>query len=108
MPNARGRTTEFEVSVAILRYLSTQPDGCASLEEIRMAIPYYIPLTRGDLEYSTTRPGEQLWEQLVRNIQSHHTSPNNFIRLGYLEHVPGGGYGITQEGREYLNENDLE
>ena len=44
-------------------------------------------LTSGDSEYSGTRPGERLWEQLLRNIQSHHTNSNNFISLGYLDHI---------------------
>ena len=54
--------------------------------------------------YSNTRPGERMWEQLLRNIhiQSHHTNPSNFIALGYLVHTKGGGYTITDEGREFL------
>ncbi len=106
MPSKTGRTTEFDMSVAVLRHLSKQPDGCASLEELRAAIPYYIDLTRGDMQDSPTRPKECLWEQLLRNIQSHHTSPNNFIRLGYMEHIPGGGYQITENGREFLKDFD--
>ena len=42
----------------------------------------------------------------MRNIQSHHVSPNNFINLGYLEHVPGGGLRITPEGYEFISKLD--
>ena len=106
MPNKSGRTTEYEMSLAVLRYLRHQPDGEASQEELRAAIPYYIDLTDGDLEDSPSRPGEQRWEQIIRNIQSHHVNPRNFINLGYLEHVPGGGLRITPEGREFTSELD--
>ena len=106
MPSKIGRTTEYEMSVAVLRYLHHQPDGEASQEELRAAMPHYIDLTDGDMEDSPTRPGEQRWEQIVRNINSHKASPNNFIHLGYLEHVPGGGLRITQKGRDFLLEFD--
>lgn len=106
MPNKQGRTGEREMSLAVLRYLRHQPHGEASQEELRAAIPHYIDLTDGDMEDSPTRPGEQRWEQIVRNIQSHKDSPNNFINLGYLEHVPGGGLRITTEGHDFISKLD--
>lgn len=106
MPNKIGRTTEYEMSVVVMRSAAAKPGGYVTLDELRIEIPHYIPLTSGDLEYSTTRPGERLWEQLLRNIQSHHKSPNNFICRGYLEHIPGGGYAITEEGRKFLKDLD--
>ena len=106
MPSKTGRTTEYDMSVAVLRYLRHQPYGEASQQELRAAIPHYIELTDGDMEDSLTRPGEQLWEQIIRNIQSHKASPNNFINLGYLEHVRGGGLRITPEGRELISKLD--
>ena len=62
MPSKLERTTEYEMSVAVLRYLHHQPDGEASQKELRAAIPHYVDLTDGDLEYSPSRPGEQRWE----------------------------------------------
>ena len=106
MPSKTGRTTECDMSVAVLRYLHHQPHGEASQRELRAAIPHYIDLTDGDMGDSPTRPGEQLWEQIIRNIQSHTASPNNFINLGYLEHVRGGGLRITLEGREFISKLD--
>lgn len=108
MPSKVGRTTEYEISVVVTKAAVAKPGGYVTLEELRAEIPHYIPLTPGDLEYSTTRPGECLWEQLLRNIRSHYTNPNNFIRLGYLEHIPGGGYAITDEGRKFLKSLDSE
>ena len=108
MPSKVGRTTEFDMSVAVLRHLNAQPNGVAGLNELRAAIPNHIMLTVGDMEFSTTRPGERLWEQLLRNIQSHKKTSTNFIRLGYLEHVPGGGYRITEKGRDFVKDQDLE
>ena len=106
MPNKIGRTTELEMSIAVLRYLAHQPQGEAHQDELRDAIPYYVDLTEGDREFSTTRPGEQLWEQIARNIQSHKDNPKNFIKLGYLDHVPGGGLSITEAGRDFLESLD--
>ncbi len=106
MPNIAGRTTERDMSVAVLRYLEHQPFGEATHEELRTVMPHYVSLTEGDLEDSPTRPGEQRWEQIVRNIQSHKNSPNNFIRLEYLEHVSGGGLRITAKGRAFLADLD--
>ena len=84
MPSKVGRATEFDMSVAVLRHLNALPHGIASLDELRAAVPSHIMLTAGDMEYSTTRPGERLWEQLLRNIQSHKNTATNFIHLGYL------------------------
>ena len=96
------RTTEFEISVATLKVASKKPGYIATFDNLRKEIPLYINLTEGDLEYSKTRPGERLWEQLIRNIRSHHESENNFIALGYLEHVKDVGYRITKSGARYL------
>ena len=119
MPSKIERTSEYEMSLAVLGYLRHQPYGEASQEELRAAIPHYIDLTNGDMEDSPSRPGEQRWEQIMRNIQSHHANrrnagnrtshhanPNNFVSLGYLEHVPGGGLRITAEGHEFISKLD--
>lgn len=102
LPNHDNRTTEYDLSVAVLRILLTRPDGAATLPELREELPRHIVFTDGDLEFSPTRPGERLWEQLLRNIQSHHASPGNFIYEGFLRHIEGGGYAITEAGREFI------
>ena len=57
-------------------------------------IPNYVVLDTANCAPSTTRPGEPMWHQLVRNIKSHDTHPGNFIYDGYLIHVPDIGYKI--------------
>ena len=99
MPSKIGRATEREMSIAVLKIAATKPGRYVTLDELRIEIPNYVELTPGDMEYSLTRPGERLWEQLLRNIQSHHANRTSFIRLGLLDHIPGGafvlGYLIT-------------
>ena len=102
MPSKSGRTTEYEMSVSVMEIAASKPDGYASLDVLRAEIPNYIDLTPGDNVYSHTRPGERMWEQLLRNIQSHHANVSNLIALGYLVHIKGGGYAITGKGREFL------
>ncbi len=102
MTSKIGRTTEYEMSVAVMEIAATKPGGYVTLDELRAEIPNYVDLTPGDSAYSSTRPGECMWEQLLRNIQSHHSNVSNFIALGYLDHIKGGGYTITDEGREFL------
>ena len=102
MPHKLGRTTEREMSAAVLKIAATKPGYYVTLDELRVEIPNYIELTPGDLEFSTTRPGERLWEQLLRNIQCHHANRTSFIRRGLLDHIPGGGYAATDAGREFL------
>ena len=59
------------MSVAVLRILEEFPDGEATIEQIKRRIPDYITLTDEDRQPSSTRSGEELWEQIVRNIVSH-------------------------------------
>lgn len=95
------KTTEQELSYAVLRILSEIESGSATYAELIIKIPSYIELTDADKAPSETRENEQLWEQRVRNITSHKDSANNFIYLGYLESVDSG-LRITDYGREQL------
>lgn len=105
MPNNADRTSEYEMSIAVLKFLSKHPTREASQKEIRAAIPFYIDLTDGDLEYSLSRPNEQLWEQICRNIHSHKCSSTNFIQLGLLDRVAVGRIRITEKGLNYLDDH---
>lgn len=96
------RTTEREMSFAVSEICAGREDGYATLPELREEIPNRISLTPGDLQPSPTRPGERMWEQILRNIRSHHDRSTNFICLGYLEYIRGGAFRITDEGREML------
>jgi hypothetical protein len=69
---------------------------------MKREIPNHLALSAADQQISQTRPNEELWEQLIRNIKSHSNQEGNYIYEGYLEHVPRVGYRITPAGRQHL------
>lgn len=75
------RTREPEFYDAVAAVLQ-DAGGEASISYVRRRIPRYLKLTEVDLMPSQTRPGEQLWEQQVRNIVCHRDSEGNPIKLG--------------------------
>jgi hypothetical protein len=60
--------------------------GSATVTYVRRRIPAYLKLTSADLAPSPTRPGEQLWEQQVRNIVCHRDSDGNPIKAGKIRY----------------------
>lgn len=104
MPTAPNRTSEREISIAVLQILIGCPSGAATLPELRQQLPHHIAFTDEDNELSDTRPAERMWEQVLRNIQSHHDTPGNFIYEGLLRHLDGGGYAITAAGRRFVDD----
>jgi hypothetical protein len=95
-------TTEHHISQATLRIADTQANGVATYKRLRAEIPKHIALSQEDWTPSETRNGEPMWHQLVRNIKSHSMIEGNYIREGWLEHVPRSGYRITPAGRRRL------
>lgn len=93
------RVTENQVAFAIVQIAKNRPDGIATFDLRRKEVPNYVKLSLDDQAQSQTRPNEELWEQLIRNIQSHHNSAGNYIREGYLIHVPDVGYQVTDAGK---------
>lgn len=102
MRKRQDRTTEHEISIAVLRIAAERPDGVATLHMIKRLIPDLLDLTAADRVQSTTRPNEEMWEQQIRNIKSHFDVPGNIIHEGYAKHIPRVGYEITDSGRRYL------
>jgi len=98
-------TTESAIALGILRIAAAQGNGVASFHRIRKDLPDFVDLTGDDWRESDTRPGEPMWHQICRNVQSHHDQDDNYIARGYLEHVPRVGYRITAAGRQRLNRN---
>ncbi len=96
------RATEADIAIASLRIAAAQPNGIATYSRLKREIPNLIKLSTEDREQSVTRPNEELWEQLIRNIKSHSETPGNIICEGYATHVPRVGYQITDAGRRYL------
>ncbi len=95
-------TSENDIAEAVLRVAAKQPNGIASFHRLRNEIPTLITLSADDRAPSTTRNGEPMWHQIMRNIKSHHETEGNYIDSGYLEHVPRVGYKITASGRNKI------
>lgn len=96
------RTSEAEIGRAVLVILAQSPGGEASLAELRDQVPNHVHLTAEDRAPSLTRKGEELWEQIVRNITSHKESPGNLIAEGLVENHKKGKLRITSAGHLYL------
>ena len=101
MPNKAGRSTEHDIALAVIRYLASLPEGDATIVRIVKHAPDFIGLTEPDMDASTTRPNERVWEQQVRNIVSHRFTEGNAINDGLLSYSPGH-IGITDAGRTWL------
>ena len=94
-------TSEAELSIAVLQVLATRPNGEAAFAALRLELPKYVQLAAADHEPSITRPGEEMWEQRLRNITSHKASPGNIIHDGYAESI-SGGLRLTAAGRLHV------
>jgi hypothetical protein len=66
-----------------------------------------VKLTAEDQQQSGTRPNEEMWEQRVRNLKSHSTTPGNVIAEGFVEHVGKGRYRLTEAGWTHLKHKGL-
>ena len=84
------RITEAEVADVVEEILRDYPNGEATIKQLVREIPNRVKLSHDDMTPSLTRPNEALWEQQVRNITSHKSSPGNAIYEGRLVSVRGG------------------
>lgn len=100
VPNA----TETDIAIAILKIAQTRPNGVVTFKRAYKEVPNYLNLSTHDTTQSQTRPNEQMWQQLVRNIKSHDDVEGNFINDGLLIHIPSVGYKITDTGNKYLSD----
>lgn len=99
-----GLTSENVIAMAVMRIAAESPNGVCSYDEGRRKIPMMIALTSQDLSLSPSQ-GVPRWIQRLRNIQSNSDGgegSTNFIKNGFLEHVPKTGYRITEQGRGLL------
>lgn len=101
------RVTEDDVALVVLQIAANQANGICTFYRARAEVPQFLKLSAGDLAPSSTRNGEPMWHQIIRNIQSHHGVDGNYINLGYLRHVPKRGYEATPSGRNYLKKLGL-
>ena len=96
---ALNRVTENEVAYAIVQIAKTAPSSTVSFSRCKKEVPNYLKLSPEDRMGSVTRPNEEMWEQQIRNIKSHSTTPGNYICEGYLNHIPRVGYEATAAGK---------
>ena len=83
------RITEAEIAEIVVAILE-EGSGEATIAELIEEIPNRVVLSAEDPAPSTTRRGEAVWEQQVRNITSHKGSPGNAIHDGKLVAISGG------------------
>lgn len=95
-------TSEREISAAVIRIAAKQKNGLATFKRIYAELPNEITLSASDKLPSSTRNGEPMWHQIVRNIKSHDNTEGNAIFEGLLTHHPRVGYQVTNAGRESL------
>lgn len=93
------RVTENDVAFAIVQIAKARPDGVATFARCKREVPLHLHLSAGDRRRSETRPNEEMWEQLIRNIKSHYDQEGNYICEGYLTHISRVGYRVTDAGR---------
>lgn len=102
------RTREPEFFDAVEAIL-IDAGGSASTTYIRMKIPAYMRLSSSDRLPSPTRPGEQLWEQQVRNIICHRDCDGNPIKIGRFRYSKRRLSLANHPQRElFENDNDSE
>ena len=95
-------TSEPVFGLAVMQVLAAQPDGEATVRTLIRHVPDYVNLTADDRQPSDERPGEEMWEQRVRNLKSHDKTRGNVIGEGFVEHVGRGRYRLTEAGRRRL------
>jgi hypothetical protein len=95
------RVTESEIGDAVLAICANAATGECSIADLKAEIPDYIDLSEEDRVQSTTRPNEEMWEQQVRNLISHRTTPGNIICDGYADYT-GNAIRITDAGRKHI------
>ena len=75
------------------------PNGEATILQLKKRLPSVVNLSQADKKESITRAGEELWEQLVRNIVSHKAAEGNIIAEGLVNRPSRGKLRLTEKGR---------
>lgn len=95
------RLREPQARILCLRIASQQPNHEASTAFIKDNIEKHIELTEIDLQQSSTRPNERLWQQIVGNVVSHKSASTSIFNRGYAVRTKDG-IRVTQAGLKYL------
>ncbi len=97
----RMRLGEGEARGLALKIAGRAKDHFASMRMIRDELPRIYPLSNLDKVKSQTRPAEQLWHQIVRNVVSHKGSGNSLFSRKLAVRA-GDGLRVTEAGLTYL------
>jgi hypothetical protein len=101
------KTTEPALGLAVMQVLATEPAEEATVQQLIKRVPEYVQLTDDDHASSGTRPGEEIWEQRLRNLKSHDKTSGNVIAEGYVVRVSRGRYRLSDSGRLRLAHKGL-
>jgi len=101
------KTSEPALGLAVMEVLAGEPNNEATVRTLIREVPNHVALTAEDHQQSDTRPNEEMWEQRVRNLKSHGTTPGNVIAEGFVEHIAKGRYRLTEAGRLHLQHKGL-
>jgi hypothetical protein len=97
------RLRESEARLLILKIAASKPTRSASILQLREEIPKFFDLSRIDRSLSPSRRNERLWQIVVRNTTSSHTTgARTIFAQGWAEKIPGG-LKVTKSGMNYLN-----
>lgn len=100
-PNDRLR--ESEARILILKIAASQPKRSVTITKLREEVPKYFDLSSVDKRRSPSRKNEVLWQIVVRNTMSSHTTGTRTIfAQGWARKIPGG-LKVTKSGVDYLN-----
>lgn len=97
------RITESQIANEVVKFLSTKVSKEATTKQIKDYIRENVPLSEEDHAPSSTREGEEMWEQQVRNIVSHRKTPGNAICDGHLSRPSKGKLRVTPKGENHAN-----
>jgi hypothetical protein len=97
------RLKEREARVLILKIAASQPERVATLDTLRKEVPRYFDLSPADRSRSPSRKNETLWQIVIRNTMSSHTTGTRTIfAQGWAKKIPNG-LKVTRRGMDYLN-----
>lgn len=65
------RVTEAEMAIVVRKILRNRPNQTATFADLRDIVPKHLHLSRADRVKSPSRPGEEMWMQIIRNLSSH-------------------------------------
>lgn len=65
------KITEAEMAAVVKSILTRRSGKAATFAELRELIPSRVRLSKSDRAKSPSRPGEEVWEQILRNLISH-------------------------------------